>query len=169
MKRIILWVALVAFGSSAWAEEAQKPRLEDVASPDAIVAALYEVVSGPAGDRDWARGQTLFAEAGRLISTASNFDRGYKSRTWDQYAQYAGPYLKKNNFYEVELSHTQERFGNVVHRFSTYESRRDPAEEPYSRGINSIQLLFHDNRWWILTVMWQSESAATPIPATYLP
>ncbi len=169
MKRFILWIALVAFGSSAWADEAQMPRPEDVASPDAIVAALYDVISGPAGDRDWARGQSLFVSDGRLIPTGTTMEGGYTAWSWQDYAKLAGDYFKENPFYEVELSHTQQRFGNIIHRFSTYESRKDPKEEPFSRGINSIQLLFHNDRWWIVTVYWQSESEETPIPNAYLP
>ena len=32
----------------------------DVASPDAILAATYDVISGPAGPRDWDRFNSLF-------------------------------------------------------------------------------------------------------------
>ena len=169
MRVLFISLALMAFGATAWAEEVQKPRPGDVASSDAIIAALYEVVSGPAGDRDWARGKSLFVSDGKLIPTDATMDGGYGAWSWEKYAEMAGAYFKENPFYEVELSHTQQRFGNIIHRFSTYESRRDPAEEPFSRGINSIQLLFHENRWWIVTVMWQSESSETPIPDAYLP
>jgi hypothetical protein len=36
------------------------------------------------------------------------------------------------------------------------------------RGINSIQLFYDGNRWWIVTVYWQQESTAHPIPEKYL-
>ena len=40
---------------------------DDVKSVDAIVAALYDVISGPAGKpRDWDRFRSLFAPDGRL-------------------------------------------------------------------------------------------------------
>jgi hypothetical protein len=38
-----------------------------------------------------------------------------------------------------------------------------------SRGVNSIELYFDGARWWISSVMWQSEDAEHPIPATLLP
>ena len=41
---------------------------EDVASVDAIVAAVYDVISGPAGEaRDWDRFRSLFLPGARLI------------------------------------------------------------------------------------------------------
>src|SRR5437868_12309613 len=47
------------------AAPAAKPA--DVASMDSIVAALYDVISGPAGKRDWDRMRSLFVPYGRLI------------------------------------------------------------------------------------------------------
>ena len=39
----------------------------DSDSIDTAVRACYDVISGPAGTRDWARFQSLFAEGARLI------------------------------------------------------------------------------------------------------
>src|ERR1044072_469120 len=43
---------------------------KDVATMDAIVAAVYDVISGPAGQkRNWDRFRSLFVPGARLIST----------------------------------------------------------------------------------------------------
>jgi len=53
--------------------------------------------------------------------------------------------------------------------FSTYESKRTLKDEkPFMRGINSIQLWYDGKRWWVITILWQSESEDTPIPAKYI-
>ena len=47
----------------------------DVSSIDGIVAALYDVISGPAGQsRNWDRMRTLFIPEGRLIATGKRPD-----------------------------------------------------------------------------------------------
>ncbi|MCI0444796.1 hypothetical protein L0152_16510 [bacterium] len=52
---------------------------------------------------------------------------------------------------------------------STYESRRNADDpKPFMRGINSFQLLFDGNRWWVINVMWQHESEEFPIPSRHL-
>jgi hypothetical protein len=61
------------------------------------------------------------------------------------------------------------RYGNIVQAFSTYEARTSLNEPPIARGINSIQLLNKDNRWWIVTIMWDNESKENPIPEEFLP
>jgi len=50
-------------------------RPEDVSSPEAIVAAVYEVLSGRAGEeRDWARWRILYAPNARLIPIEKDAD-----------------------------------------------------------------------------------------------
>jgi hypothetical protein len=60
-------------------------------------------------------------------------------------------------------------YGSIVQAFSTYESRDDLDGKPIARGINSIQLLKKDDRWWIVNVMWDNESKRNPIPEEFLP
>ena len=78
--------------------------------------------------------------------------------------------MAEHGFYEREIHRKTERFGNIVHAMSTYETywSEDDAE-PFMRGINSIQLLYRDGRWWVVTIFWDNESPENPIPAEYLP
>ena len=145
---------------------------KDVASQDAIIAALYDVISGPACQtRDWERFRSLFAPGARLIPTGLNAERKavVRAMTPDEYAAATGSNLERNGFFEKEISRTGETFGAVTHAFSTYESRRKANDEkPFARGINSIQLLNDGKRWWVVTVYWQAERPDSPIPAQYL-
>ena len=53
----------------------------DVGSIDSIVAAVYDVISGPAGKkRDWDRMRSLFIQGARLIPTGPRPNDGYASR-----------------------------------------------------------------------------------------
>jgi hypothetical protein len=149
-------------------------RPADVASVDAILAALYEVISGPAGQpRDWTRFRSLLVPNARLMPAVPRAGGGTNLLMWsaDDYIRASGPGLEANGFFEREIHRVTEEFGNVVHAFSTYESRRtaNPSEAPFARGINSIQLLKDGGRWWVVTIYWQSERPDSPIPAKYLP
>ncbi len=144
----------------------------DVASQDAIIGALYDVISGPPGPRDWDRFRSLFAPGARLAAVRPPRD-GQPGGLWvgspDDYVERNGPFFLENGFFESELARTSERFGGIAHAFSTYESRREPGAEPFARGINSIQLHHDGRRWWIVTVLWDSERPGQPIPPRYLP
>jgi hypothetical protein len=146
----------------------------DVSSPDAIIAALYDVISGGAGQsRDWNRFRSLFAPHARLMPVVNRPDGGASVAVLsvEDYVARAGPGLERSGFFERELNRVSETFGNAMHAFSTYDSRRtsDVAEKPFARGINSIQMLKDGSRWWIVSVFWDAEKPGLEIPAKYLP
>ena len=148
-------------------------RPADVASVESIITALYDVISGGAGqDRDWNRFRSLFTAGARLIVAAPAQSGRVPSRnmTVEEYVTSADPFLKRDGFWEREIARRVERYGNVAHVFSTYESRvNTPESPPFSRGINSIQLVTNGTRWWVVTILWDFERPGNPIPRGYLP
>jgi hypothetical protein len=153
-------------------QPAAKPA--DVASPDAILAATYDVISGPAGQqRDWDRFRSLFVPGARLIPVvAKKTGSGLETRmiTPDEYAKFADAYFQKNGFAEREIARTAERYGNIMQIFSTYESRHDAKDaQPFARGINSFQLFYDGTRWWVVTIYWLEETPENPLPKEFLP
>ncbi len=145
---------------------------KDVSSPESIVAAVYDVISGPAGQkRNWERMRSLFVPDARMIPTGKKLTGEGTRRVLsvEEYITNSGPFLEKDGFFETEIGRKTEQFGNVVHVFSTYESKRVLTDErPFMRGINSIQLWNDGKRWWIITILWQSENKDNPIPEKYI-
>jgi hypothetical protein len=141
----------------------------DMDSIDSLTRAVYEVISGPAGPRDWARFRGMFADGGRLIPMRTTAGVSASSvMTPDEYAQRAGANFEKTAFYEAEVARRVEMFGAIAHVFSTYESRRAPGEKPFARGINSFQLVHNAKGWQVMTILWDSEREGNPIPEKYL-
>ena len=73
----------------------------DVASADAILAALYAVISGDAGQaRDWDRFRNLFHPSARLMPTAVRDGVGVLTELSPQdYVDRAGPNLVRDGFH----------------------------------------------------------------------
>ena len=147
----------------------------DVDSIDAIIAAAYDVISGPAGrPRDWERERSLFWPGARLIPTATvpgrnDVDLEPLMLDVEGYIERVEPIFAKSGFYEKEVARRVEQFGRIAHVWSTYESRHDPSDPtPFMRGINSLQLFNDGRRWWIVSIYWQHESPQQPIPEKYL-
>jgi hypothetical protein len=156
--------------TTASPQPAAKPA--DVASPKAILAAAYDVISGPSTQqRDWDRLRSLFLPGARLIQTSPDKDGKYTTTVLsvEEFIAAADPYFKQDSFYEREAASHADRYGNIMQVFSTYESLHSKDGKPFARGINSFQLLYQDHRWWIVTIFWQEEDHDFPIPAKYLP
>jgi hypothetical protein len=148
-----------------------KPRPEDVNSPDAIVKAMYECISGPAGKHNWQRLRSLYLEGGRLIPTGKRLhgDSGLRVMNINEWIEDVQEFFAENDFYETEVMRHMDRFGDIIQAFSTYETRNQPDVAPMARGINVFQLLKHEGRWWIVTVIWANESKDNPIPGEFMP
>jgi len=150
------------------AASAAKP--SDVQSMDAILRALYDVISGPAGQRDWPRLQSLFAPGGRLIPTRRDSAGHLRLdvMTPDEFIKTASPVLAREPFYERQIGQTVDTFGAVTHVFSAYASTHEPNGAPFARGVNSIQLFNDGTRWYVVTIYWQAEQPGLTIPSKYL-
>jgi hypothetical protein len=176
MKKIFAVLVSFSFCVSVYANSPAKDSIpvntKDVESVDAIINSLYNVISGPAGEkRNWERMRTLFIPEGKLMATGKRQDgtMGKRVMTVEDYIATSGPFLEKDGFFEREIGRKMEQFGSVAHVFSTYDSKRKLEEEkPFMRGINSIQLWNDGKRWWIVSVFWQSETPDNPIPEKYL-
>jgi hypothetical protein len=178
------WCAMLAGGAMAAATAQQAPapipapatvvqaKPADVASIDAIVASLYDVISGPAGaPRDWNRMRSLFAPDGRMQIVGMRPDGTVVQRTMsvEDYITRNTPAFAKMGFFESEVARTTETFGQIAHVFSTYQSHHDKGDaKPFARGINSIQLYNDGKRWYVLNLVWRGEDDKLQLPEKYL-
>ena len=161
--------------TSTQAQDTEVPMREaslvEVATVDAIIKTLYEVISGPAGQRrNWNKFRSLFRPEARLNSIGKGVDGKAKLTTMTQedYIRNVGPIFDEKGFFEKEIGRSAEKYGNMVHVFSAYETRFVVDGKVEVRGINSIQLVQKDGRFWILNIMWNPETPDNPIPEKYL-
>jgi hypothetical protein len=174
MKKTLLLLALfVSIATNAMAQTVKEADPKDVASLDAIMKAVYDVISGDAGKvRDWDRFRSLFYKDARLIPSGKNQQTGAigaRVLTPEDYIQRSGPMLEKNGFHEREIARHVDMYGNIAQVFSTYASfHKADDKDPFMRGINSFQLLNDGKRWWVLTIYWQAETPDNPIPKQFL-
>lgn len=147
--------------------------LEKVKTLDSTIETLYAVISGEKGvERDWELFKFLFKPDAKLIPTGKN-DKGHFMVRYmkpDDYIKGSGKWLVDNGFFEKEIYRKTEGFGSIAHVFSTYEAFKSEVDEaPFMRGINSIQMLYDGNRWWIINIFWTQETQLNKLPKTYLP
>jgi hypothetical protein len=141
--------------------------------PDSLIFHLYDVLSGPAGDRNWELYKSLFHEKAILgaVSTDANGHQTYRCSTPAEYMKRNGEFYRANGFYVAETHRVTERFGDIIQLFSTYQYRVDGGGgvegKQSGRGINSFQLVRDANRWWIISIQFTNERPDLPIPRLY--
>ncbi len=148
-------------------------RPEDVASIEAIVKASYETISGGVGvPRQWGRDESLFDPNVRFVAVERDPKSGAivaMISTHQEFVDDADASLVKEGFTERELGRKIERYGNVATVLSSYEGKNASTGKVITRGVNIFQLYFDGKRWWILSMVWDQETPANPIPPELLP
>ena len=97
----------------------------DWVSPDTLAAAVYAIVSGPAGqERDWDRYRALFRD-GALFMTFRHDDRKRAVTAFgvEEYVEWYGGAFNERGIWEEEVFSRTERFGGIAHRWSTGADR----------------------------------------------
>jgi predicted metalloprotease with PDZ domain len=142
----------------------------DVESIDAIVKATYDVISGPAGDRNWNRFLSLFLPEGKMgaVSNDKNGKPVFHSIAPEKYIKSNAPFFKKSAFYEEELNRTVSQFGNVATVQSPYQYRLSKDGKIEQRGVNYFSLIKSGDRWYISDLNWQDEENNLPLPDSLL-
>ncbi len=160
MKTISLITTLL-FATSLFAQQ------KDYSQIDILMNTLYEVISGPAEEeRDWDTFHELFHEKALLGPTRKNKEGIVKFNpiTPERYVELSAPLMRKNGFFEEELARKTKVYGGIAQIFSAYQFRFEPEGPVKQRGVNSIQLIFKEGRWYITQIFWQDETKEYPLP-----
>lgn len=171
MRRIVGLSSLALLLLPSIASAQHTPRPEDVQTLDGIIAAWYDIVSVDAGETpDWARDSTLYLPEVRFVILVDGAPDEVDRASILDHAQFAEAVGESSDgFFESEIHRVTQRFDNMVHVFSTYEFGQSEDGSIMGRGINSIQLFFDGQRWWIVGAAWRNETTERPIPEEFLP
>lgn len=143
-----------------------KANPSDVVSIDAVIKATYDVISGPAGERNWERFNSLFLPGAKMGASVKlpTGETAFRSFTPAEYQKMNAPYFLQSGFYEEELGREVSQFGNVTQVQSAYQYRFTPGGKVEERGVNYLTLVKSVDRWWISELVWQEENSELPLP-----
>ena len=134
-------------------------RPSDVATPTALVDAVYDVISGLAiQPRDWERFRTLFSPDAHLVPvvTLSDGTTAADDCTVDRYIATRSHTLSQADFFEIGTFYQEHRMGRVAHAFSGYVSTRGRDDTPFAKGVNSVHFFHDGERFWITHLTWDA-------------
>ncbi len=147
-----------------------KANPDDVKSPEAIIQALSDTISGDATKpRDWNRFNSLFAPGvGRMMIV-----RHSKTGPADLTVVSADDYKTRasnQTFYEKPIAYEKQSFGHLTHVYESYAIFHALTDTtPQARGVNSWELLNDGTRYWVLQVYWDTERPDNPLPKALMP
>ncbi len=132
---------------------------------------MLELISVEIGEEpDWIEYRDLFLPTAQKIVVnpkAKNPANRIRSFTLEEFIRYVGPLYGRDGFKEVPLGLTINEFNGTANVFQAYHAQN--LKGTYDKkGINNYQLVWVNNRWWIASTTWATETEAMPIPSKYL-
>ena len=150
-------IALLLAGAVA----AAQPTKADLAGIDQAIRGVYEVISGPPGQkRDFDKMRSLFAPGATLKAIGR---KGLRGGSVEDYISRNKDVLEKEGFTERELGRRVEVWGGLATAWSAYDGRTASGSF-HERGINSFQLVKVDGKWLVASILWQEETPDNPLP-----
>ena len=145
----------------AAAVAAAQPSSADLAGIDAAIRGVYEVISGPPGQkRDFDKMRSLFAPGATLKAIGP---KGLRGGTLEDYISRNKDVLEREGFTERELGRRVEVWGGLATAWSAYDGRTANGSF-HERGINSFQLVKIDGKWLVASILWQEATPENPLP-----
>ena len=143
------------------AATAAQPSAADLAGIDAAIRGVYEVISGPPGQkRDFDRMRNLFAPGATMKAIGP---KGLHGGSVEDYIARDKDILEREGFTERELGRRLQVWGGLATALSSYDGRTANGSF-HERGINSFELVKIDGKWLIASILWQEETPANPLP-----
>ena len=127
---------------------------------DQLMRAFYEVISfDEGGSPDWARMASLFSRHARITRVTPEAIDYMDLESFRNMAEELLEVGAFTSFFEREVARRSDRFGEIMHVASAYETRVSPGARDYlERGVNSLQLVRESGDWRILSLCWDTHA-----------
>lgn len=159
MKNIHWFVVLYAIFTSHYSAG------QDVYTPESTCKEVLHLIS--TGNEDWEAFRSLFVASATFSVVSEHAGNGPQATTF-ALEDFVRIFLSGSDrtFTETELRAEVNSYNGIAQVWQTYEADINGNK---NQGINAIQLIYHNNRWWITNVVWSNNSNGASIPDQYLP
>jgi hypothetical protein len=139
----------------------------DVATPESVVKAINETLSGRAGEaRNWNRFRSLMAPDARFVTESVTAYGAVRRRVLgvEDLITSNEKTLATQGFFEHRVVIHDEVWAHLAVIVTAFEIRHAPGEAPFARGIKHFELTSDGKRWFVESVVWEGETTASPLP-----
>ena len=138
---------------------------------DQLTNQFFKAVSFETGEKpDYEAIYDLFIDNGMLIKSTATEPEVATVRQFIEPRQKLVSSGRLTSFMEAEIAEMTDLFGNVAHRFCTYEKSGVQDGAAFAgRGMISIQFVMTPDGWKMSTMAWDDERIGLTVPDRYLP
>lgn len=168
MKPLLVLISLGVCLLASLSQAAETPA-DPLQSPEGVVRELYRLVCVPVGGAsDWDAVRALFIpEAVIVLRVSKDATSTFTLQGWidDFIAFNTKAKSGERGFEEKIVRMSPTVFRDIAHVLVLYETRMLDWTRAPSRGVDSIELIRRDGRWWIAAITNDIPDEEHPVPA----
>jgi len=137
---------------------------------EGITDKMLEMISGEVGEeRDWEQYRMLFLPTAQKLSLRNRADgtSSVRARNIEEFVRTVGPLYARDGFEEYKIGLKVHEFNGIATAFQSYYCKNLIGTYEM-RGVNTYQLVYVDDRWWIANTLFTSETEDVSVPNEYL-
>jgi len=168
MKRLIFGL-IILLSTGLMAQDKTSAANSSVSSIDAIVNEVLQIVSGEEGKlRNWDAFRNLFLPSAKLsvLVHGDSIPMPFETVTVEEFIESMDDEYYGQGYIEYEISKVVNEYNGLASVFQVYYGKDSEGIE--EKGINSYQLVYFENRWWIVNLVWTGDSNGVEVPEKYL-
>lgn len=169
MKNILILGLLFFITTDLRAQEKLSADTLAVKTIDGILKEVLRISSREKGkDPNWEAFRNLFLPTAKftVLNHDDSFPVPVETVTLEEFIELMDDPYYDEGYIEYELGKVVNEYNGIANVFqSVYQKDSENVE---SRAVNSYQLVYFNDRWWIANLIWTSESNEFEIPKEYL-
>ena len=169
----VLLVSLFLHAPSAFAADppASSPvtAVDELQSAEGVVRELYRLICVPVGGTtDWEKVRALFIpEAVIVLRVSKDAFSTFTVQGWiDDFVSFNEKARSSERGFEEKIVRMSPMvFRDIAHVLVLYEARMLDWSKPAQPGVDSVELVRKDGRWWIAAITNDIPNEEHPVPA----
>jgi len=137
-------------------------------TPEGVCAKMLEFISFEKDEvKDWDEYRNLFLPNAQKMSfrpsPGESLSKQVRGQNIEEFVRYWGPQYPKSGFEEYVIGVDVKEFNGIASVFQSFYCKTlDGSYE--ARGVNAYQVVFLNNRWWIVSTIFTNETDEVKLP-----
>jgi len=135
-------------------------------TPEDVAQKMLEFISFEKDEvKDWDEYRNLFLPSAQKVSINPDapLHKQVRAMNIEEFVRYAGPTYPKEGFEEYVIGLDVKEFNGIATVFQSFYCKTLSGSYE-ARGVNSYQLVYLNDRWWIASTMYVNESDEVKLP-----
>lgn len=167
MKKILIGLYVLA-STSLDAQQKMGANTIALKTIDGIVNEVLKIISVEKGQtRNWDAFRNLFLPTAHFTvhNNSDSIPQPFETISLEEFIELLDDEYYSNGFVEYETGKVVNEYNGIANVFQSFYAT--DSENTEERGINSYQLIYANNRWWIANIVWTGDSNGVKVPKKY--